>query len=83
MNNATARVMTNKKVANPYTNGKGQRPESRGYSRQGHLRAPALSACREALAVNAFHTCRQMAEQPLLPSAGVQPPVPSSSCCCP
>lgn len=34
VNNATARVMTNKKVANPYTNGKGQRE---GCSRQGQL----------------------------------------------
>lgn len=78
MNNATARVMTNKKVANPYTNGKGQCPESRGCSRQGHLQAPALSVCWEALAVNALHTCRQMEEQLLLPSAGVQPPMRSS-----
>lgn len=70
--------MTNKKVANPYTNGKGQCPESRGCSRQGHLQAPALSVCWEALAVNALHTCRQMEEQLLLPSAGVQPPMRSS-----
>uniref|UniRef100_A0A8C9N9E7 RNA binding protein fox-1 homolog 3 n=1 Tax=Serinus canaria TaxID=9135 RepID=A0A8C9N9E7_SERCA len=31
VNNATARVMTNKKVANPYTNGKGQCPGTRAH----------------------------------------------------
>ncbi|NWT72885.1 RFOX3 protein, partial [Prunella himalayana] len=72
VNNATARVMTNKKVANPYTNGKGQCGESRGCSRQGQLRAPALSGCPGALAVNAPHTAgKGRATAPA--HAGVQP----------
>lgn len=56
VNNATARVMTNKKVANPYTNGKGQRE---GLQQAGAALGTALSGCREALAMNALHTCRE------------------------
>lgn len=45
VNNATARVMTNKKAANPYTNGKGQHEESRSCGGPGHPWAPLLPGC--------------------------------------
>lgn len=43
VNNATARVMTNKKAANPYTNGKGQHEkcQSRGIPGQHHCQDAA------------------------------------------
>lgn len=45
VNNATARVMTNKKAANPYTNGKGQHEESWSCGGPGHPWAPLLPGC--------------------------------------
>uniref|UniRef100_A0A8D2MPK5 RRM domain-containing protein n=1 Tax=Zonotrichia albicollis TaxID=44394 RepID=A0A8D2MPK5_ZONAL len=75
VNNATARVMTNKKVANPYTNGKAS-VWGAGLQQAG---APLGTGTAWLLCSSGSECpphCGQMGEQLLLPSAGAQPPCP-------